>query len=278
MSAAPPRVAPFDGAADGYDAAFSDRLLGRLLRGLLHETLDRHLPRQGRLLELGCGTGVDATFMARRGANVIAGDLSAEMLAATRARAEAACVADRVETVRLDLARPVELRTSTGEAVDGGLDGCFDGAWSAFGPLNCVADRHALGEALRRWLKPGARVVLVPMARFAPWDWLWYGAHLRPGAAVRRLRRHPTAALPGGGRLPLSYPTLRQLDAEMGPGLRRVEARGLGVLLPISEAAGMVERLPRLFEAAASLERGLAGRGLSPHLCDHVAVVYERRR
>jgi SAM-dependent methyltransferase len=268
--------APFDAAAAGYDAEFSDRRLGRMLRGLLHEAMDRTLPREGRLLELGCGTGVDAVWMARRGAHVVAGDLSGAMREATAARAAAADVADRVEVVALDLAAPDALRCSLGAATDGALDGAFDGAWSAFGPLNCVADRQALGAALTRWLKPGARAVLVPMAPVCPWDWLWYGAQLRPGAAVRRLRRRPTAQLPGGGSLALDYPTLRRLDRELGPGLRRVETRGLGVLLPISEAAGLVDRLPRLFAAATAIEREISGLGAAPWLCDHVIAVYER--
>jgi SAM-dependent methyltransferase len=278
--------APFDAAARGYDAAFSDRLLGRLLRGLLHESLERWLPRQGQLVELGCGTGVDALWMAQRGAHVLATDVSEVMLAQTRDRAAAAGVA--LSLAQLSLAAPHDAvwadpagaptwpkRDESG--LDAALTGSVDGVWSSFGPLNCVDDRRPLGDALRRWLRPGAHAVLVPMAPLCPWDWLWYGAQLRPRAALRRLQQRPVAQLPGGGELALSYPSLRRLDEELGAGLRRVETRALGALLPISEAAGLVDRAPRLFTALAAIEREVGHLRALTWLTDHVVVVYERQ-
>ena len=285
-------AAAFDGAAAGYDAEFSDRLLGRLLRGLLQQELERHLPATGMVLELGCGTGVDATAMARRGAAVLATDVSAAMRAQTAARAETAGLG--LATAHLDLAAPQDAtelalvgaagprlqdlaRHAATEGLGAALAQRLDGAWSSFGPVNCVADCRALGQALERWLRPGARVALVVMPRLAPWDWLWYGAHLRPGAAVRRLRRRPVAQVPGGGSLALRYPGPKALDAELGPAFRRVDHRALGALLPISEAAGLVERSPLLFEALAAIERELADRSPLPYFCDHALHVWERR-
>src|SRR2546426_8628741 len=49
-----------------------------------------------RILELGCGTGRDAVFLARHGISVVATDLSPAMVAITRARAEREGVGDRV--------------------------------------------------------------------------------------------------------------------------------------------------------------------------------------
>ncbi len=292
MSPRQDQGAAFDAAAASYDAEFSDRLLGRLLRGMLQQELARHLPASGMLLELGCGTGVDATALARKGAAVLATDVSAAMRVQTQDRARAAGLG--LATARLDLAAPMEaealqiigdgqprLQALADDTAERGLGAALeqrlDGAWSSFGPVNCVADCRALGQALERWLRPGARVALVVMPKLAPWDWLWYGAHLRPAAAVRRLRRRPQAQIPGGGALALRYPGPKALDAELGAAFRRVEHRALGTLLPISEAAGLVERAPLIFEALAAIEREVADRGPLPYLCDHSLHVWERR-
>lgn len=292
MSPRQDQGAAFDAAAASYDAEFSDRLLGRLLRGMLQQELARHLPASGMLLELGCGTGVDATALARKGAAVLATDVSAAMRVQTQDRARAAGLG--LATARLDLAAPMEaealqiigdgqprLQALADDTAERGLGAALeqrlDGAWSSFGPVNCVADCRALGQALERWLRPGARVALVVMPKLAPWDWLWYGAHLRPAAAVRRLRRRPQAQIPGGGALALRYPGPKALDAELGGAFRRVEHRALGTLLPISEAAGLVERAPLIFEALAAIEREVADRGPLPYLCDHSLHVWERR-
>ncbi|SFD69235.1 SAM-dependent methyltransferase [Streptomyces aidingensis] len=59
----------------------------------------------GRALDLGCGEGGDAAHLAGLGWQVTAVDISSLALARTRARVEAAGVADRVTTERHDLSR-----------------------------------------------------------------------------------------------------------------------------------------------------------------------------
>ena len=50
----------------------------------LHRLLLAHLPRAGRVLEIGCGTGREAAFLAEHGFTVIATDASHAMLDQTR--------------------------------------------------------------------------------------------------------------------------------------------------------------------------------------------------
>ncbi len=70
----------------------------------LSEVADR-LPRAGRALDIACGDGGDAVFLAERGLHVTAVDISPVALAKVRALAEARGVADRVKTVEHDLRR-----------------------------------------------------------------------------------------------------------------------------------------------------------------------------
>ncbi len=95
---------PFDAAAAGYDATFTRRRLGRWLREAVWEQLGATFLPGERVLELGCGTGEDAVWLARRGVAVTATDAAPGMLAVARSKAEAAGVADRVTFARLDLA------------------------------------------------------------------------------------------------------------------------------------------------------------------------------
>lgn len=59
----------------------------------------------GRALELGCGKGDDAVWLASRGWTVTAVDVSATVLGYARANAERAGVADRITFERHDLSR-----------------------------------------------------------------------------------------------------------------------------------------------------------------------------
>lgn len=68
---------------------------------LLVEVVDGLTP--GRALDLGCGEGGDAVWLARRGWRVTAVDISANALARTAAHLAEAGVADRVDLERHDL-------------------------------------------------------------------------------------------------------------------------------------------------------------------------------
>ena len=57
----------------------------------LHRLLLAHLPPAGRLLEIGCGTGREAAFLAEHGFTVIATDASAAMLDQVRRAAGVPC-------------------------------------------------------------------------------------------------------------------------------------------------------------------------------------------
>ena len=77
----------FDELAADYDATFSDSALGKTLRSLVWARLEQIFRPSQRVLELGCGTGVDALALARRGVEVVAIDASQGMIQVARQKA-----------------------------------------------------------------------------------------------------------------------------------------------------------------------------------------------
>lgn len=63
-----------------------------------------HLPA-GTALDAGCGTGTEALWLAERGWDVTAGDISATALTTAEARATAAGLSERIDWVEVDLSR-----------------------------------------------------------------------------------------------------------------------------------------------------------------------------
>lgn len=107
--------------------------------GLLGEVAGR------RVLEVGCGSAPCARYLRHRGAEVVALDLSAGMLA--HARAAAARTGIAVPLVQADAC---ELPFAPG---------AFDIAFSAFGAIPFVADSARLMREVARVLRPGGRWV-----------------------------------------------------------------------------------------------------------------------
>jgi SAM-dependent methyltransferase len=234
----------FDRAAASYDDDFTNKLLGRLIRQSVRRELSK-FPAGAAVLELGCGTGEDAVWLAKQGYTVTAIDASAEMLRTTRAKADAAGVA--VEVLHVDMRCP-------GSALQGRR---FDAAFSNFGPLNCVTDRRGVASWLAGRLRSGAPVVAVVMGPFCPWEWAWHGLHGDLKAATRRLRGHSSAHAGGGGFIDVLYPSATRLQRETRPWFKHDRTRGIGFFLPPSDAAHVVDAAPRLFRALATLEMRL---------------------
>src|SRR5262249_59290481 len=114
------------------------------------------------VLDLGCGTGEDALWLARSGIRVHATDIAPRMVEITQRRAASDGLDHRITTEVL----PIEkLSRFSGE---------IDGAIADFGVLNCVAKLEAVASDLGRLVRPGGRVALCPMGRFCLWETVWY--------------------------------------------------------------------------------------------------------
>lgn len=258
---------PFDAVATGYDGAFTQTRLGRWLRAAVWESLEASFAEGHRVLELGCGTGEDAVWLANRGVRVMATDAAPAMLEVARRKVEAAGVVEGVAIEPLDLTELDPGRWASG---------AFDGAFSSFGPLNCVRRRRPVAEALARWVRPGGRVVLVVMGPFCPWEIAWHLLHGEMRTAFRRFRAGASARVGDEPAVRVWYPSPRRLRAEFAPHFRLVETRGIGVVVPPSALGGVVERRPRLLAGLVGLETRVARRFPAPWVSDHYLLVLER--
>jgi SAM-dependent methyltransferase len=279
----PQPLAAFDAAAAGYDAQFSATRLGRLLRQRVWDTLAEVFEPGQRILELGCGTGEDAVFLARRGISVLATDASAGMLAVARTKVAQAGVADRVRFAQIDAARlaldgnlsprPSNDLVASGEPRSGDVASAYDGALADFGVLNCLGDRRRFGEALAERLTRGAALVAVVMGPLCVWEVAWYLLHGDLRRATRRWRSGALAQV-GSARLPVWYPSPSRLRSELAATFELESLVGLGTLLPPSYLSHLVDRWPDLFTRLATLDQRVPG---SPWLADHYVAVFERR-
>jgi SAM-dependent methyltransferase len=258
---------PFDAAAASYDTTFTDTRLGRWLRAGVWRQLAALFAPGERVLELGCGTGEDAVWLARRGVRVTATDISTGMLAAARAKAHAAGLAGMVDFAVLDIGAP---------GLEAGR-GAFDGAFSDFGALNCVPDRRPLAGMLAGLVRPGGRVALVVMGPLCPWEFGYNLARGRRARAMRRLRAGQAGRVAEGVTIGVWYPSPRRLRAELASDFRHVRTVGIGALLPPSGFDRAVERMPGLFGTLALLEERVRGNFPWSWLNDHYMAIFERR-
>lgn len=181
----------FDAIAQDYDAAFTNTAVGKLQRQLVWDFLERlRLTTQSsdeygkpKVLELNCGTGEDACWLARQGCSVLATDASAEMVAVAGEKARIGGL-------------PIETRVCGFADLEALPEGDFDLVLSNFGGLNCLSPEglSALGQAVFQKLRPGGRFVAVVMGRFCLWETLYFLLKGKLREAFRRRAKGPVAA------------------------------------------------------------------------------------
>lgn len=245
----------FDALAPTYDADFSERPTAQFLRGLVHERLRQHLAPNTSVLEIGCGTGIDAAFMASLGAHVTATDISDGMLSRARAR-----LPDSITVDRLDInALPSDTFT-----------GRYRLVLANFGALNACRDFPALAQWLAARVDAGGVVCMAVMSRFCLWESAWNGLHLRLKQAARRWSGKAGFTPPNGQPMTVVYPSIGDMTQAFAPWFEISTRRGLGVALPPSEMFSVVEKRAWLAPRLTRLEGFLWRRGWGARLADHV--------
>jgi len=255
----------FDRLAPTYDTDFTGTRLGRELRRRVWERLARLFPPGAKVLELACGTGEDARFLAARGVHVVATDQSEPMLTLARRKTEGL----PVTVAPFDLAGP--------PPPDVLAYAPYAGLFSNFGGLNTLSPAALAGLAARLapLLAPGAPVLLVIMGRWCAWEIAWGLARLQPRRAFRRLSPSgvPASSNEQPSPLRIHYPSTAALRRAFSPAFRLTRASPLGLFLPPTALEPLTRRPWFPFHLFTLLDRRLPW----PLLADHTVYEFARQ-
>jgi SAM-dependent methyltransferase len=259
--------AAFDSVAADYDGARGNNALIQEMRAEVWGCFDAMFVPGGTLLDLGCGTGLDAVRMAGRGHRVLATDFSPRMLERTAERARCEHLSERVATLNVGAH---ELARIAGE-------GTFDGAYSNFGALNCVPELDCVASECARLLRPGAALVLSVIGRVCPWEIAHYARRRNFARIAVRFARAQVAVGLNGRRVWTRYYTPRELYRRFAPYFHLRGYRALALLAPPPYLTQLRERHPRAHARLRALDRRVAAWPVLRNLGDHFLIVMERR-
>ena len=217
---------PFDHIASPYDSLFTRSAIGQLQRKGVWKYVETILPelKGFEMLELNCGSGEDAVLFGEGGFNIVATDITEEMVKVTQKKAEQFSMQNKISSHYLDL-------DTFNETL---FDKKFDLIFSNFGGLNCINPEslQTLMAKLPTLLNPGGRFVAVVMPRFCAWETIFFMLRCQFRKAFRRVSSKQQFSDLHGPNMKMWYYRPSQLRDWSKKHFQVVSLRPIGVVLP----------------------------------------------
>jgi SAM-dependent methyltransferase len=256
----------FDSVADAYDGPLGNNSLVQALRARTLAEVRRRVSPGATLLDLGCGTGLDAAALAQQGYRVTAIDWSPEMVRRTQDRATGAGLEGMLAVHEVGIHELDRL------AIDD-----FDGAYSDLGSLNCVPDLAVAARAIGGRLRPRGTLIASVIGRVCPWELAVFTVK-RQGRQARRRAAKGAVPVPLNGRTVWTsyYSPAEFRSAFERAGFTLRSLRSLGLLAPPPYMDALAQRHPHVVATLQALEDRVAGWPGLRGWGDHFLIVMQR--
>jgi SAM-dependent methyltransferase len=259
--------AAFDSVAADYDGPRGNNELIQDMRTEMWRWLETTFSPGGRLLDLGCGTGLDAVHLGHQGYRVTATDWSPLMVGRTRDRAVAEGVTDRV--------RAINVGAQELHSLDEG--GAYDGVYSNLGPLNCVPNLREVAQECARLLKPQGALVFTVIGRVCPWELAHYFRLGRWARARVRFARNVVPVGMNNHTIWTRYYAPREFHRQFESHFVLEHFRGLCLFAPPPYLTWLQTRYPHWSKRLWRLDRRVSGWPLLRGMGDHFLVIMRKK-
>jgi SAM-dependent methyltransferase len=256
----------FDGVAADYDGPSGNNEIVQYMRERLQRIVLANAPVGGRLLDLGCGTGLDAAFFAERGYHVLGIDSSPLMVGRSANRVREAGLSGRAHFRNLGFPELATLRPLL-----------FDLIYSNLGPINCAPNLPLLLRDCSALLRPGGCLIVSVIGRLCPWEIAYYAGQ---GNLARTTFRRQLGFVPvhlGDGVVWTRYYSPAELASAARGEFTVRSYRSLGLLVPPPYLLGFYRRIGPLRAVLTWLEDRVGGWPVGRDLGDHFLMVLDRR-
>jgi len=225
-----------------YDADDRANPILQDMRDQVYTHVNRYLKREGSILELNAGTGIDAVHFASSGHHVHATDLSSGMIRQIMAKIQLPSVGDRLTCQQLSFDQLDQIEGRK-----------FDYVFSNFGGLNCIRDLSRVTKHLKPLLNTDAYITFVIMPPVSLWElaWIFKG---NPRQAFRRLHKNGVKAHLEGEFFETYYHSLREITNAFGSNYKLMRSEGLCSLSPPPSPGHFALKHPQLYKTLRQLD------------------------
>ncbi|MEZ4722598.1 MAG: methyltransferase domain-containing protein [Flavobacteriales bacterium] len=256
---------PFDAVAATYDEEFTNSIIGRLQRARVWKFLKQDLrgEKKLRILEINCGTGIDAAWLVSQGHHVLATDVSEGMISKAKELHGSTAVCFEVCAIE-----NIESKYGNDR---------FDVVFSNFGGLNCLSPEalKRLNDQVFALLEPNGRFIAVFLAKKPLMELLYFRLKGMKSQASRRQIGFAEVSISNGVSVPTWYYNAKEIKSFFK--LFRVnKIRPVGLFVPPSYLARWVDKHSLLVRLLFGMELVFGGGSSFGDFGDHIYLSFSK--
>ena len=259
-------AAGFDTAALRYDETFTGSVIGKLQRQYVYRHLSALLKESAfqKILEINCGTGEDAFWLAKQNLEVVATDVSPAMIAVAQSKG-------KLDNLRFQKADINELSADFKNQQ-------FDLILSNFGGLNCLSEiqLELFFKNASQLLTENGKLALVIMPRNTLWERFYFLAKARFKSISRRKKGSLIVNVDGESVITYYY-NPKEAIGFADYYFRFKTVHPIGLFLPPSYLESFFKDKPRLVAFLNALELQVQRHKKLSKYADHYLIVFEKR-
>ncbi|NNT71333.1 methyltransferase domain-containing protein [Flavobacterium sp. IMCC34852] len=253
--------ASFDKAAINYDDTFTNTNIGKMQRALVYAELSKHLTSVQNILEINCGTGEDAIWLAKQNFNVTATDISPKMIEVAKSKANLNFKVADINSI-----------TKTFEG------STFDLLFSNFGGLNCLSKSElekffANSDSI---LSEKGKMALVIMPKNTLWEQFYFLTKAQFKNISRR-KQESVIAYVDGENVTTYYYNPKDIVNLAKANFETVAVKPIGFFIPPSYLDGFFKNKKGFLGFLDRLERGIKNISWLSKYADHYLIILQKR-
>lgn len=250
----------FDAYSKTYDEEFSYSFIGREQRTQVYIHLNKLLPSIHTILEVNCGTGEDAGYFRLKGKNVMASDISREMINAARKK---------------EMNTGVEFSVLNAVDIDQ-IPGHFDLIFSNFGGLNCLTPSELITFSVKakNKLENGGKLVLVFISSDSWIERLYF---ILKKKNKRRIEGKGVLTTIGREQFYTYYYSPDYIMEVFSKDFKLLQLKPIGFFIPPSYFENKYAKFKIVFRLLAKLDRLFTNISILSNKADHFYISFEKR-
>jgi ubiquinone/menaquinone biosynthesis C-methylase UbiE len=236
----------FSKQAPVFDLQEENNEILKWMRRQIHEHCLQFFKKGDHILEMNCGTGIDAVFFAKQGINVHATDISKNMLNELEKKIYSENLSSLISFSECSFTGLYKLPEKK-----------YDHIFSDFGGLNCADDLKEIFKQFDNLLHPRGTVTLVMMPPVCPWEIL---SALKGNfkIAFRRFFKKGAKSNIEGVQFTTYYYSPQQVKKSFSKKYKILSLKGIGSLSPPPYKETFPKKFPKLYKTLTIADEKLS--------------------